>query len=93
MENLEYKIVLDIVLAESQVDNLKQKLSDTGKEVDTVNSKSLDNLGKSAQEATQDVDNLNKALYKSKSLVIVIIFLYSLLSFFSFSFSCFNFLF
>ena len=66
MENLEYKIVLDIVLAESQVDNLKQKLSDTGKEVDTVNSKSLDNLGKSAQEATQDVDNLNKALNKTK---------------------------
>ena len=66
MENLEYKIVLDIVLAESQVDNLKQKLSDTGKEVDTVNSKSLDNLGKSAQEATEDVDNLNKALNKTK---------------------------
>ena len=66
MENLEYKIVLDIVLAESQVDNLKQKLSDTGKEVDTVNSKGLDNLGKSAQKATQDVDNLNKALDKTK---------------------------
>ena len=66
MENLEYKIVLDIVLAESQVDSLKQKLSDTGKEVDTVNSKGLDNLGKSAQEATQDVDKLNKALDKTK---------------------------
>lgn len=66
MENLEYKIVLDVVLAESQVDNLKQKLSDTGKEVDTVNSKGLDNLGKSAQKATQDVDNLNKALDKTK---------------------------
>lgn len=66
MENLEYKIVLDIVLAESQVDSLKQKLSDTGKEVDTVNSKGLDNLGKSAQEATKDVDKLNKALDKTK---------------------------
>ena len=66
MENLEYKIVLDIVLAEAQVDSLKQKLSDTGKEVDTVNSKGLDNLGKSAQEATKDVDNLNKALDKTK---------------------------
>lgn len=66
MENLEYKIVLDIVLAESQVDSLKQKLSDTGREVDTVNSKGLDNLGKSAQEATQDVDKLNKALDKTK---------------------------
>lgn len=66
MENLEYKIVLDVVLAESQVDSLKQKLSDTGKEVDTVNSKGLDNLGKSAQEATKDVDNLNKALDKTK---------------------------
>lgn len=66
MENLEYKIVLDIVLAESQVDSLKQKLSDTGKEVDTVNSKGLNNLGKSAQEATQDVDKLNKALDKTK---------------------------
>ena len=66
MENLEYKIVLDIVLAESQVDSLKQKLSDTGKEVDTVNSKSLNNLGKSAQTATQDVDKLNKALDKTK---------------------------
>lgn len=66
MENLEYKIVLDIVLAESQVDSLKQKLSDTGKEVDTVNSKGLNNLGKSAQEATKDVDKLNKALDKTK---------------------------
>ena len=66
MENLEYKIVLDIVLAEAQVDSLKQKLSDTGKEVDTVNSKGLDNLGKSAQEATKDVDKLNKALDKTK---------------------------
>lgn len=66
MENLEYKIVLDVVLAESQVDSLKQKLSDTGKEVDTVNSKSLDNLGKSAQKATTDVDNLKKALDKTK---------------------------
>ena len=66
MENLEYKIVLDIVLAESQVDSLKQKLSDTGREVDTVNSKGLNNLGKSAQEATKDVDNLNKALGKTK---------------------------
>ena len=66
MENLEYKIVLDIVLAETQVDSLKQKLSDTGKVVDTVNSKGLDNLGKSAQEATQDVDKLNKALDKTK---------------------------
>lgn len=66
MENLEYKIVLDVVLAESQVDSLKQKLSDTGREVDTVNSKGLDNLGKSAQTATQDVDKLNKALDKTK---------------------------
>ena len=66
MENLEYKIVLDIVLAETQVDSLKQKLSDTGREVDTVNSKGLNNLGKSAQEATQDVDKLNKALDKTK---------------------------
>lgn len=66
MENLEYKIVLDIVLAETQVDSLKQKLSDTGKEVDTVNSKGLNNLGKSAQEATKDVDKLNKALDKTK---------------------------
>ena len=66
MENLEYKIVLDIVLAETQVDSLKQKLSDTGKAVDTVNSKGLDNLGKSAQEATKDVDKLNKALDKTK---------------------------
>lgn len=66
MENLEYKIVLDVVNAEAQVDSLKQKLSDTGKEVDTVNSKGLDNLGKSAQEATKDVDNLNKALDKTK---------------------------
>lgn len=66
MENLEYKIVLDIVLAESQVDSLKQKLSDTGKEVDTVNSKGLNNLGKSAQDATKDVDKLNKALDKTK---------------------------
>ena len=69
MENLEYKIVLDIVLAESQVDSLKQKLSDTGKEVDTVNSKGLNNLGKSAQAATQDVDKLNKALDKTKEAV------------------------
>lgn len=69
MENLEYKIVLDIVLAESQVDSLKQKLSDTGKEVDTVNSKGLNNLGKSAQTATQDVDKLNKALDKTKEAV------------------------
>ena len=67
MENLEYKIVLDIVLAESQVDSLKQKLSDTGKEVDTVNSKGLNKLGKSAQEATKDVDKLNKALDKTKN--------------------------
>lgn len=66
MENLEYKIVLDIVLAETQVDSLKQKLSDTGREVDTVNSKGLNNLGKSAQEATEDVDKLNKALDKTK---------------------------
>ena len=66
MENLEYKIVLDIVLAEAQVDSLKQKLSDTGREVDIVNSKGLDNLGKSAQTATQDVDKLNKALDKTK---------------------------
>ena len=66
MENLEYKIVLDVVLAEAQVDSLKQKLSDTGKAVDTVNSKGLDNLGKSAQEATKDVDKLNKALDKTK---------------------------
>ena len=66
MENLEYKIVLDIVLAETQVDSLKQKLSDTGREVDTVNSKGLNNLGKSAQEATKDVDKLNKALDKTK---------------------------
>ena len=66
MENLEYKIVLDVVNAEAQVDSLKQKLSDTGKEVDTVNSKGLDNLGKSAQEATKDVDKLNKALDKTK---------------------------
>ena len=66
MENLEYKIVLDIVLAETQLDSLKQKLYDTGKEVDTVNSKGLDNLGKSAQEATKDVDKLNKALDKTK---------------------------
>lgn len=66
MENLEYKIVLDVVNAEAQIDNLKQKLSDTGREVDTVNSKGLDNLGKSAQTATQDVDKLNKALDKTK---------------------------
>lgn len=66
MENLEYKIVLDIVLAEAQVDSLKQKLSDAGKEVDTVNSKGLGNLDKSAQEATKDVDKLNKALDKTK---------------------------
>ena len=66
MENLEYKIVLDAVNAEAQIDSLKQKLSDTGKEVDTVNSKGLDNLGKSAQEATKDVDKLNKALDKTK---------------------------
>ena len=66
MENLEYKIVLDIVLAEAQVDSLKQKLYDTGKEVDTVNSKSLDNLGKSAQTATKDVNNLKEALDKTK---------------------------
>src|SRR5574344_623924 len=64
MENLEYKIVLDIVLAEAQVDSLKQKLSDTGKAVDTVNSKGLDNLGKSAQEAAEDA---GKAANKAKT--------------------------
>ena len=68
MENLEYKIVLDIVLAETQVDSLKQKLSDTGKAVDTVNSKGLNNLGKSAQEATKDVDKLNKTVAQAKSV-------------------------
>mgnify|MGYP000609812722 FL=1 len=53
MENLEYKIVLDVVNAEAQIDNLNQKLSGVSKEIDTINSKGLDSLGKAAKKAAK----------------------------------------
>lgn len=68
MENLEYSIVLDVVNAEAQVNKLNQELVQTGKEVDTVNSKGLDGLAGTAKKATQDVDNLNKTVAQAKSV-------------------------
>ena len=53
MENLEYKIVLDVVNAEAQIDSLNLKLSNVGKEIDTINSKGLDDMGKAAQKAAK----------------------------------------
>lgn len=69
MENLGYKIVLDVVNAEAQIDRLKQKLSDVGKEIETVNSKSLGSLGESAQKAAKEIDNLNKTVDKTTEAV------------------------
>ena len=69
MENLEYKIVLDAVNAEAQIDSLNQKLSDVGKEIDTINSKGLDDLGKAAKKAAKEIDNLNKTVDKTTEAV------------------------
>ena len=69
MENLEYKIVLDAVNAEAQIDNLNQKLAGVGKEIDTINSKGLDSLGKAAKKAAKEIDNLNKAVDKTTEAV------------------------
>ena len=69
MENLEYKIVLDVVNAEAQIDNLNQKLSGVSKEIDTINSKGLDNLGKAAKKAAKEIDNLNKTVDKTTEAV------------------------
>ena len=69
MENLEYKIVLDVVNAEAQIDNLNQKLSGVSKEIDTINSKGLDDLGKAAKKAAEEIDNLNKAVDKTTEAV------------------------
>lgn len=68
MENLEYSIVLDVVNAETQVNKLNQELVQTGKEVDTVNSKGLDGLAGTAKKATQELDNLNKTVAQAKSV-------------------------
>ena len=69
MENLEYKIVLDVVNAEAQIDSLNLKLSNVGKEIDTINSKGLDDLGKAAQKAAKEIDNLNKTVGKTTEAV------------------------
>ena len=69
MENLEYSIVLDVVNAEAQIDSLNQKLSNVGKEIDTINSKGLDDLGKAAQKAAKEIDSLNKAVDKTTEAV------------------------
>ena len=69
MENLEYKIVLDAVNAEAQIDNLNQKLSGVSKEIDTINSKGLDSLGKAAKKAAKEIDSLNKAVDKTTEAV------------------------
>lgn len=69
MENLEYKIVLDVVNAEAQIDSLNQKLAGVGKEIDTINSKGLDDLGKAAQKAAKEIDSLNKAVDKTTEAV------------------------
>lgn len=69
MENLEYKIVLDVVNAEAQIDSLNQKLSSVGKEIDTINSKGLDDLGKAAKKAAKEIDSLNKAVDKTTEAV------------------------
>ena len=69
MENLEYKIVLDVVNAEAQIDNLNQKLSGVSKEIDTINSKGLDSLGKAAKKAAKEIDSLNKAVDKTTEAV------------------------
>lgn len=69
MENLEYKIVLDVVNAEAQIDSLNQKLSSVGKEIDTINSKGLDDLGEAAKKAAKEIDSLNKAVDKTTEAV------------------------
>lgn len=69
MENLEYKIVLDVVNAEAQIDSLNQKLSGVSKEIDTINSKGLDDLGKAAKKAAKEIDSLNKAVDKTTEAV------------------------
>ena len=69
MENLEYKIVLDVVNAEAQINNLNQKLSGVSKEIDTINSKGLDSLGKAAKKAAKEIDGLNKAVDKTTEAV------------------------
>ena len=69
MENLEYRIVLDVVNAEAQIDNLNQKLSGVSKEIDTINSKGLDDLGKAAKKAAKEIDSLNKAVDKTTEAV------------------------
>lgn len=69
MENLEYKIVLDAVNAEAQIDSLNQKLAGVGKEIDTINSKGLDELGKAAKKAAKEIDNLNKTVDKTTEAV------------------------
>ena len=69
MENLEYKIVLDVVNAEAQIDSLNQKLSGVSKEIDTINSKDLDDLGKAAKKAAKEIDSLNKAVDKTTEAV------------------------
>lgn len=69
MENLEYKIVLDVVNAEAQIDSLNQKLAGVGKEIDTINSKGLDDLGKAAKKAAKEIDSLNKAVDKTTEAV------------------------
>ena len=69
MENLEYKIVLDVVNAEAQIDSLNQKLAGVGKEIDTINSKGLDSLGKAAKKAAKEIDSLNKAVDKTTEAV------------------------
>ena len=69
MESLEYKIVLDVVNAEAQIDSLNQKLAGVGKEIDTINSKGLDDLGKAAKKAAKEIDNLNKTVDKTTEAV------------------------
>ena len=69
MESLEYKIVLDVVNAEAQIDSLNQKLAGVGKEIDTINSKGLDDLGKAAKNAAKEIDNLNKTVDKTTEAV------------------------
>lgn len=68
MENLEYSIVLDVVNAEASVNKLNQELTQTGKEVDTVNSKGLDGLANTAKKATQEIGNLNTAVNQAKTV-------------------------
>ena len=69
MESLEYNIVLDVVNAEDQIDSLNQKLAGVGKEIDTINSKGLDDLGKAAKNAAKEIDNLNKTVDKTTEAV------------------------